>query len=83
MSGIPKNFNLTLKYSSFQSAIKHVPHTEIIPFPEPPVSICFESSDEESSNTEEDKNDLDFELSSNNPHIIPKGELNDSVRDLN
>ena len=65
-----------------QSAIRPVPHSEIIPVPEPPVNVCFESRDEESCSTKEN-NDYDLKLSSNKPHLISQGELNDLVKDLN
>lgn len=82
VSGISKKSKHTVKYPSLQSAIRPVPHSEIIPVPEPPVNVFLESSDEESGSNEEDNSDFEFE-SSNKPHLISQGELNDLVRDLN
>ena len=85
-SGMSKKSKYTIKYPSLPSAIRPVPHCLDLPVPKPPKewTIDDDSSHDDEPDPMEHGNDSDFEpTTSNEVHLISKGELNDLVRDLN
>jgi hypothetical protein len=86
ISGISLKSKHSIQYLSLPSAVRPVLHSQDLPFPKPPEkwTIDDDSSDDEPIPMEQDITDPDFQPStSNEPHLISQGELNDLVRDLN
>ena len=89
ISGITSKSKHTVQYPNLPSALRPVPHSEELPMPEPPKNITLsddESVDEKIDQIDDDMNlDPTFEVdcSSNQPHLLSQGDVNDLVRDLN
>jgi hypothetical protein len=68
-------------YPDIPSAIKPVPHSDLLPVPLPPDDDC---STEEDSSTENPSSSTPSvcPYSTDSPHLIKQGELNDLVREL-
>jgi hypothetical protein len=86
ISGIFLKSKHSIQYPSLPSAVRPVLHSQDLPVPKPPEkwTIDDDNNEDEPVHMEQDINYPDFQPStSNEPHIISQGELNDSARDLN
>jgi hypothetical protein len=82
ISGISLKPKHSIQYPSLPSAIRPVLHSQHLPVPKPPKK--WTTDDDEPVPMEQDISNPDFQPStSNEPHLISKGELNDLVKDLN
>jgi len=79
----------TVQYPNLPSAMRPVPHSVELPVTKPPTNMTLsdsESSDEDVGQTD---NNMDCDptfagaSSSNEPHLLTQGDLNDIVRHLN
>ncbi|UYV81448.1 hypothetical protein LAZ67_20001231 [Cordylochernes scorpioides] len=70
-----------VEYPDLHSAMRPVPHSDILPVPQPPENVTF--SDNDSDRREQQSNDTNFEAAaSSEPHLLTQGDMNDLVRDL-
>ncbi|UYV76679.1 hypothetical protein LAZ67_14001721, partial [Cordylochernes scorpioides] len=61
--------------------MRPVPHSDILPVPQPPENVIF--SDGDSDRREQQSDDTNFKAgASSEPHLLTQGDLNDLVRDL-
>ncbi|UYV71963.1 hypothetical protein LAZ67_9001368 [Cordylochernes scorpioides] len=80
-TGITSKSRHTVEYPDLPSAMRPVPHSDILPVPQIPENVIF--SDDDSDRREQQSNDTNFEVgASSEPHLLTKGDLNDLVRDL-
>ncbi|UYV84754.1 hypothetical protein LAZ67_X003339 [Cordylochernes scorpioides] len=71
----------TVEYPDLPSAMRPVPHRDILPVPQPPENVIF--SGDVSDRREQQSDDTNFEAgASSEPHLLTQGDLNDLVRDL-
>ncbi|UYV74282.1 hypothetical protein LAZ67_11002855 [Cordylochernes scorpioides] len=71
----------TVEYPDLPSAMIPVPHSDILPVPQPPENVIF--SDDDSDRRGQQSDDTKFEVgASSEPHLLTQGDLNDLVRDL-
>ncbi|UYV66554.1 hypothetical protein LAZ67_4002056 [Cordylochernes scorpioides] len=79
--GITSKSRHTVEYPDLPSAMKPVPHSDILPVPQPPENVIF--SDDDSDRREQQWDDTNFEAGAlSEPHLLTQGDLNDLVRDL-
>ena len=80
-----------IKYLNLRSAMRHVPHSDDLPVPIPPVNKdLLSSSDEEMPSREDSAESISLKdiestyagTSANEPHWITQEDLNDLARDL-
>ncbi|UYV71887.1 hypothetical protein LAZ67_9000882 [Cordylochernes scorpioides] len=80
-TGITSKSRHTVEYPDLPSAMRPVPHSDILPVPQPPESVIF--SDDDSDRREQQWDDTNFEAGAlSEPHLLTQGDLNDLVRDL-
>ncbi|UYV84953.1 hypothetical protein LAZ67_X004087 [Cordylochernes scorpioides] len=71
----------TVEYPDLPSAMRPVPHSDILPVPQPPENVIF--SDDDSDRREQQWDDTNFEAGAlSEPHLLTQGDLNDLIRDL-
>ncbi|UYV69337.1 hypothetical protein LAZ67_6003267 [Cordylochernes scorpioides] len=64
------------RLAGFPSAMRLVPHSDILPVPQPPEKEIF--SDDDSDRREQQADDTNFEAgASSEPHLLTQGDLND------
>jgi len=90
VTGVTAKSNHTVPYPDLPSAMRPAPHSAELPVPKPPPNMTLsdsESSDEDVGQA--NNNNMDFDptfagaYSSNEPHLMTDGDLNDIVRNLN
>ena len=87
--GVTAKSKHTVQYPNLPSAMRPVPHSAELPVPKPPTNMTMSdswSSDEDvgqANNTMDCDPTLAGANSSNEPHVLTPGDLNDIVRDLN
>ncbi|UYV77585.1 hypothetical protein LAZ67_15001631 [Cordylochernes scorpioides] len=80
-TGITSKSRHTVEYPDLPSAMRPVPHSDILPVPQPPENVIF--SDDDSDRREQQWDDTNFEVGAlSEPHLLTQGDLNDLVRDL-
>ncbi|UYV65551.1 hypothetical protein LAZ67_3004671 [Cordylochernes scorpioides] len=80
-TGITSKSRHTVEYPDLPSAMRPVPHSDILPVPQPPENVIF--SDDDSDRREQQWDDTNFETGAlSEPHLLTQGDLNDLVRDL-
>jgi len=88
ITGVTAKFKSTVQYPNLLSVISPVPHSVELPVPKPPTNKMLsesESSDEEVGQANKNMDcDSTFSgaCSSNEPHLLTQGDLNDIVHDL-
>ncbi|UYV65021.1 hypothetical protein LAZ67_3002849 [Cordylochernes scorpioides] len=79
-TGITSESRHTVEYPDSPSAMRPVPHSDILPLPQPPENVIF--SDDDSDRREQQSDDTNFEAgSSSEPHLLTQGDLNDLRQD--
>ncbi|UYV76619.1 hypothetical protein LAZ67_14001482 [Cordylochernes scorpioides] len=80
-TGITSKSRHTVEYPDLPSAMRPVPHSDILPVPQPPENVIF--SDDDSDRREQQWDVTNFEAGAlSEPHLLTQGDLNDLVRDL-
>ncbi|UYV66321.1 hypothetical protein LAZ67_4001324 [Cordylochernes scorpioides] len=80
-TGITSKSRHTVEYPDLPSAMRPVPHSDILPVPQPPENVIF--SDDDSDRREQQWDDTNFEAGAlSEPHLLTQGNLNDLVRDI-
>ena len=83
--GLSKKKRQSIQYPNIPSAIRPVPHRELLPVPEPPERFTLDSEDEESlslassSGLSKSQESYDTPCISNEPHLITQNELHDLI----
>ncbi|UYV74905.1 hypothetical protein LAZ67_12001752 [Cordylochernes scorpioides] len=73
--------SLAVARKDFPSAMRPVPHSDILPVPQPPENVIF--SDDDSDRREQQSDDTNFEAgASSKPHLLTQGDLNDLIHFL-
>jgi hypothetical protein len=78
VTGIASKSKHTVKYPDFPSAIRPVPHSEVLPVPKPPEKRTFsdDSSDSDEVHGQQEGDNVDCDLtfeassSSSEPHLL-------------
>jgi len=89
INGVTAKSKHTVQCPDLPSAMRPVPHSAELPVPKPPTNMTLsdsESSDEDVYQADNNMNcDPTFAeaCSSNEPHLLNQGDLNDIIRDLN
>ncbi|UYV63640.1 hypothetical protein LAZ67_2005138 [Cordylochernes scorpioides] len=79
--GITSKSRHTVEYPDLPSAMRPVPHSDILPVPQPLENVIF--NDDESDRQEKQADDTNFEAgASSEPHLLTQGDLNDLVKRL-
>jgi len=79
----------TLQYTILPSAMRPIPQSAELPVPKPPTNMMLSESESSDADVGQDINNKDCDLtfgggsSSNEPHLLTQGDLNDIVHDLN
>ena len=79
----------TVQYPNLPSAMKPVPQSAELPVPKPPTNTTLSDSESSDEDGGQANNNMDCgptfaeACSSNEPHLLTQGDLNDDVRDLN
>ncbi|UYV78677.1 hypothetical protein LAZ67_16002346 [Cordylochernes scorpioides] len=80
-TGITSKSRQTVEYPDLPSAMRSVPHIDILPVPQPPENVIF--SDDDSDRREQQSDDTNFEAgASSEPHLLTQEDLNALVLDL-
>ncbi|UYV67602.1 hypothetical protein LAZ67_5001347 [Cordylochernes scorpioides] len=75
-TGITSKSRHTVEYPDLPSAMRPVPHSDILPVSQPPENVIF--SDDELDRREQQSDDTNFEAgASSEPHLLTQGDLND------
>ncbi|UYV81646.1 hypothetical protein LAZ67_20001789 [Cordylochernes scorpioides] len=75
-TGITSKSRHTVEYPDLPSAMRPVPHSDILPVPQPPENVIF--SDDDSDRREQQWGDTNFEAGAlSEPHLLTQGDLND------
>ncbi|UYV84064.1 hypothetical protein LAZ67_X001034 [Cordylochernes scorpioides] len=69
----------TVEYPDLLSAMRPVPHSDILPVPQPPENVIF--SDDDSDRREQQSDDKFEAAASSEPHFLTQGDLNDLMID--
>ncbi|UYV69091.1 hypothetical protein LAZ67_6002396 [Cordylochernes scorpioides] len=79
--GITSKSRHTVEYPDLPSAMRPVPHSDILPVPQPPENVIF--SDDNSDRREQQSDDTNFVAgASSEHHFLTQGDSNDLVRDI-
>jgi len=79
----------TVENPNLPSALRPVPHSAELPVPKPPTNMMLSDSESSDEDVGQANNNMDCDptfagaCSSNEPHLLTHGDLNDIVRDLN
>ena len=87
ITGVTAKSKHTVQYPNLPSAMRPVPHSAELPVPKLPTNMTLSDSESSDEDVGQDNNmDCDPTFagssSSNEPHLLTQGDLND-VRDLN
>ena len=88
-TGVTAKPKHTVQYPNLPSAMRPVPHIAELPVPKPPTNMTMSDSESSDEDVGLANNNMDCNptfagaTSSNEPHLLTPGGLNDNVRDLN
>ena len=83
------NFKHTVQYPNLPSVMRPVPHSVELPVPKPPTNMTLSDSESNDEDVGQTNNNMHCDptftgaSSSNEPHPLTQGDLNDIVCDLN
>jgi len=89
VTGVTANSKHTVQYPNLPSAMRPVPHIMELPVPKPPTNMTLSDSESNDEDVDQANKNMDCDptfreaSSSNKPHLLTQGDLNDIVRDLN
>ena len=89
ITGVTAKSKHTVQYPNLPSAMSPVPHSAELPVPRPPTNMTLSDSGPSDENVGQANNNMDCDptfagaCSSNEPHLLTQGDVNDVVRDLN
>jgi len=89
ITGVTAKSKHTVQYPNLLSVMRPVPHSAELPVPKPPTNMTVSDSESSDENVGQANKNMDSAptfagaCSSNEPHLLTQGDLNDIVRDLN
>jgi len=89
ITGVTAKSRYTVQYPNLSSAMRPVPHSAESPVPKPPTNKTTSNSESSDEDVGQANNNKDCDptftgaCSSNEPHLLTQGGLNDIVHDLN
>jgi len=89
ISGVTAQSKHPVQYPNLPYAMRTVPHIADLPVPKPPTNITLSDSESSDEDLGQTNNSMDCDptfaraCSSNEPHLLTQGNLNDIVCDLN
>jgi len=89
ITGVTAKSNHTVQYPNLQSAMRPVRHSAELPVPKRPTNMTLSDSEASDEDVGQANNNIDCDptfvgaCSSNEPHLLTQGDLNDIVRDTN
>jgi len=89
ITGVTTKSKHTVQYPNLPPAMRPVPHSAELPVPKPPTNITLSDGELSDEDVGQANNIMDCDptfaevISSNEPHLLTQGDLNDIVRDLN
>jgi len=89
ITGVTAKSTHSVQYPNLPSALRPVPHIAELPEPKPPTNTTLSDSESSDEDVGQANNNMDCDptfagaCSSNEPHLLTQGDLNDIVRDLN
>ena len=87
--GLTAKSKHTIQYPNLASAMRPVPHSAELPVSKPPTNMTLSDSESSDEDVGQPNNNMGSDpifsgaSSSNEPHLLTQGDLNDIVRDLN
>jgi len=88
ITGVTAKSKHTVQYTNLPSVMRPVPHSAELPVPDPPTNMILKNS-ESTEDVGQANNNMDCDptfagtCSSNEPHLLPQGDLNNIICDLN
>ena len=88
ITGVTTNSKHTVQYPNLPSAMRPVPHSVELLVAKPPTNMTLSDSESNNEDVGQANNNMDCDptftgaSSSNEPHLLTQGDLNDIVRDL-
>jgi len=89
ITGVTVRSKHTVQYSNLPFAMRPLPHNSEIHVPKPPTNMTLSDSESSDDDVGQANNNMGCNptvaaaSSSNEPHLLTQGDLNDIVRDLN
>jgi len=89
ITGVTAKSKHTVQYPNLPSAMRPVPHSAELPVPKPLRNMTLSDSESSDEDVGQANSNMDCDptfagrSSSNEPHLLTQGNLNDIVRDLN
>jgi len=89
ITGVTAKSKHTVQYPNLPSAMRPVPHSVELSVPKPPTNMRLSDSESSDEDVGQANNNMDCDptfagaCSSNEPHLLTQGDLNDIVHDLN
>ena len=89
ITGVTAKPKHIVQYPNLPSAIRPVPHSVELPVPNPPTNMMLRDSESTDEDADQANNNMDCDptfagaCSSNEPHLLSQGDLNNIIRDLN
>ena len=89
ITGVTAKSKHTVQYPNLPSAMRPVPHSAELPVPKPPTNMTLSDCESSDEDVGQANNNMDCDptfagaSSSNEPHLLTQGDLNDIVCDLN
>jgi len=87
--GVTAKTKHTVQYPNVPSAMRPILHSAELPLPKPLTNMTLSDSESSDEDVGQANNNMDCDptfagaCSSNEPHLLTQGDLNDIVRDLN
>ena len=88
-TGVTTKSKHIVQYPDLPSVTRPVPHSAGLPVPKPPTNMTLSDSELSDEYISQANNNMDCDptfagaCSSNEPHLLTQGDLNDIVRDMN
>jgi len=89
ITGVTAKSKHTVQYPNLPSAMRPVPHSVELTVPKPPTNIMLSDNESSDEDVGQADNNMDCDptfagaCSSNEPHLLTQGDLNDIIHDLN
>jgi len=89
ITGVTAKSKHTVQYPNLPSAMRSVSHSVELPVPKPPTNMMLSDSESNDEDVAQANNNMDCDptfagsSSSDEPHLLTQGDLNDIVHDLN
>ena len=89
ITGVTAKSKHTVQYPNLPSVTRPVPHSAELPVPKPPTNMMLSDSESSDEDVGQANNNMNCDptfggaCSSNEPHLLNQGDMNDIIHDLN